>query len=72
MSKRLPKYPISFKIVTHTHTKREKKERKKEARRPIKKLEEAPGELSSCTDVALGAILHAVLLSPIPMQGKWS
>jgi hypothetical protein len=66
MSKRLPKYPISFKIVTHTQ-KKEKKERKREARRPIKKLEEAPGELSDCTDVALGAILHAVLLSPVPM-----
>lgn len=70
MSKRLPKYPISFKIVTQK--KKEKKGRKKEARRPIKKLEEAPGELSSCTDVALGAILHAVPLSPGPMQGKWS
>lgn len=58
MSKRLLKYPISFKIV--------KKERKKEARQPIKKLQEAAGELSGCTAVALGAILHAVLLSPVP------
>ena len=58
MSKNLLKYPISFKIV---------KKEKKEARLPIKKLQEAAGELSSCADAVPGAhrpSLLSYLLSP--------